>query len=56
VVNYAVEHEISKLILGHNVAWKQESNMGRRNNQNFVFLPHSTLIEMIKYKAEAVGI
>jgi putative transposase len=56
VVNDAIEHEISKLIIGHNVAWKQESNMGRRNNQNFVFLPHSTLIEMIKYKAEAVGI
>ena len=56
MVNYAIEHEISKLIIGHNVAWKQESNMGRRNNQNFVFLPHSLLIQMIEYKAKAAGI
>jgi putative transposase len=56
VVDYAVAHEISKIVIGHNIAWKQESNMGRRNNQNFVFLPHSTLIAMIQYKAKAVGI
>ena len=56
VVDYAVSHEISKIVIGHNVAWKQESNLGRRNNQNFVFLPHSWLIQMIEYKAKAVGI
>jgi putative transposase len=56
VVNYAIEHEISKIVIGHNVAWKQESNMGRRNNQNFFFLPHSLLIQMIEYKAKAAGI
>jgi putative transposase len=56
VVDYAMGHEISKIVIGHNVAWKQEVNMGRKNNQNFVFLPHSLLIEMITYKAKAVGI
>ena len=56
VVHYAIEHEISKIVIGHNVAWKQESNMGKRNNQNFVFLPHSLLIQMIEYKAKATGI
>ncbi len=55
-VDFAVEHEISKFVIGHNVAWKQESNIGRVNNQNFVFLPHSLLISMIQYKAKADGI
>ena len=56
VVNYAVDNEMSKIVIGHNVAWKQEATMGRRNNQTFVFLPHSLLIQMIEYKAKAAGI
>ena len=31
-------------------------NMGKRNNQAFVFLPHARFIEMLIYKAELVGI
>jgi putative transposase len=56
VVNFAIEHEIHTIVIGHNVAWKQESNMGRINNQNFVFLPHLLLIQMIEYKAKVAGI
>ena len=56
IVNYAVEHDVSQIIIGHNTAWKQGSALGRRNNQNFVYLPHALLIEMIRYKAQTVGI
>ena len=56
VVDFAVAHQIHTMVIGHNVAWKQESNMGQVNNQNFVFLPHSLLIQMIEYKAKAAGI
>ena len=30
--------------------------MGRRNNQNFVAVPHARFIEMLAYKADLVGI
>ena len=30
--------------------------MGRRNNQNFLSIPHARFIEMLTYKAELVGI
>jgi putative transposase len=30
--------------------------MGRRNNQNFVSIPHARFIAMLTYKAELVGI
>src|SRR5579883_2888020 len=36
--------------------WKQEANMGKRNNQNFVSIPHARFISMLTYKAELVGI
>jgi putative transposase len=38
------------------VGWKQEVNLGKRNNQAFVFIPHARFIEMLTYKAELVGI
>jgi putative transposase len=41
--------------LGHNDGWKQSSGMGKRNNQNFVQLPFSMLIDQIKYKVEELG-
>jgi putative transposase len=30
--------------------------LGRRTNQNFVFIPHARFIAMLTYKAELVGI
>lgn len=50
-----VEH-IGVLVIGKNPEWKQEANMGKRNNQNFVSVPHARFIEMLSYKAKLVGI
>lgn len=36
--------------------WKHDINLGKVNNQNFVFIPHAKFISMLKYKAELVGI
>jgi putative transposase len=41
---------------GKNPEWKQEANMGKRTNQNFVSIPHARCIEMLTYKAQLVGI
>jgi len=56
IVQYAKTRNIDTIIIGHNNGWKQSANMGRINNQNFVEIPFSTLINQIKYKAEEVGI
>ncbi len=44
------------LVIGHNEKWKQSINLGKRNNQNFVSIPFSRFISMLKYKAELIGI
>lgn len=47
---------ITTLIIGKNIEWKQECNIGKVNNQNFVQIPHSRFIDMLTYKCEKVGI
>ncbi|MBR1396025.1 MAG: IS200/IS605 family accessory protein TnpB-related protein, partial [Selenomonadaceae bacterium] len=44
------------LVIGHNKGWKQDINIGKVNNQNFVSIPFNRLIEMISYKSELSGI
>ena len=56
IVDYAIEHEIETIIIGKNDQWKTAINIGKRNNQNFVQIPHAKLIDMIIYKAEDCGI
>ena len=36
VVNYCISHNIGLIIIGYNERWKQEINIGKKNNQNFV--------------------
>lgn len=43
-------------MIGKNDGWKQNVELGKRNNQNFVDIPFEKLIQQIKYKAELVGI
>jgi putative transposase len=56
LVNQLAIKRVSTLIIGNNKGWKQDINIGKRNNQNFVSVPHSKLIELIKYKCELEGI
>ena len=56
IVDYCVENKISTIIIGKNDGWKSRINIGRRNNQNFVQIPHAKLISAIEYKAEEFGI
>ncbi len=51
---FAYSKEVGRIVIGKNKFWKQLSNMGRRNNQNFVNLPHSKLIEQLIYKKSGV--
>ena len=56
IVNHLVSNNINTLIIGNNKGWKQDTNIGKRNNQNFTNIPHSTLINMLTYKCEMLGI
>lgn len=56
IVNKATELGITKIAIGNNKRWKQEINIGKKSNQNFVSIPHSYLIETIEYKAKKEGI
>jgi transposase, IS605 orfB family len=51
-----VNEGISILVIGHNKNWKDKINIGKVNNQNFVSIPFSKIIDIIKYKAEDFGI
>ena len=56
IINNAIDLNITKIIIGKNENWKQNINLGTKTNRQFVSIPHATLIEMIKYKAQLVGI
>jgi putative transposase len=45
IVDRLVIEGINTLVIGENDCWKQESNMRRKENQNFVQLPHARFIE-----------
>jgi len=44
------------LVIGKNPLWKQDVNMGKRNNQQFVNIPHARFIDQLTSKAKRVGI
>jgi putative transposase len=56
IIDLLVSEGIGTLVIGKNEQWKQETNMGKRNNQNFVSVPHARFIDLLTYKAELVGI
>jgi len=56
IITYAVGCGANTIIIGNNKRWKTDVDMGKVNNQKFVSIPHSRLINMIVYKAEDKGI
>ena len=51
IINIAIEKGIKTIVVGYNKKWKQECNLGRKNNEKFLSIPHSQLLQYIKYKA-----
>lgn len=56
ILNHLAANRIGTLVIGYNDEWKQGINLGCRNNQNFVAIPHARFIEMLTYKAQLAGI
>ncbi len=47
---------VGGLVIGWNEGFKQNSNIGRKNNQSFVQIPHAKFRDMLISKAERAGI
>ena len=56
IVDVAIERKIDTIIIGKNIGWKSKVDINKKDKQSFIQLPHSTLIEMVRYKAEKLGI
>lgn len=56
VIDYCLKSKIATIVIGLNDDWKQQLNIGNKNNQNFVSIPFRKFINQIQYKAEDVGI
>jgi len=56
VIDWCQINSIGHLVIGNNKGWKQDINIGKRNNQNFTKIPHCKLISMLTYKAQLAGI
>ncbi len=50
IIDLLVQEGIGTLVIGKNIGWKQDVQLGKRNNQHFVFLPHARFIDMLQYK------
>ena len=56
ITNHLVYNGVNTLIIGKNNGWKQEVNIGKKNNQNFVSIPFEKFIFMLQYKCNLEGI
>jgi len=56
ILDFLVQEGVGTIIVGKNPLWKQETGMGKRNNQSFVAIPHARFIDMLTYKASLIGI
>lgn len=54
--NYFIENNFDAVVIGKNLQWKSEINIGSKNNQNFVAIPHARFIDMLTYKLKLAGI
>ncbi len=50
------EFDIDTIVVGYNAGWKQNSHMGKKNNQKFVQIPFQKLIAAIENKCVKEGI
>ena len=56
IAELALSHECNTIVIGRNIGLKNGSRMDKRNNQNFIGIPHDKMLQMIMYKANLLGI
>ena len=56
IVNYCLNNDIGKLVLGYNEDFQRKSNIGSINNQNFVNIPYGKLRDKLIYLCKLYGV
>ena len=56
IINYCLNNDIGKIVLGYNEDFQRNSNIGSINNQNFVNIPYGKLRDKIIYLCKLYGI
>lgn len=56
VIDYCLKNKLETIVIGNNQDWKQEINLGKRTNQNFVYIPYDRFLQKLQYKADLNGI
>lgn len=56
IVNFLVSNRISTLVIGYNEEWKQNINIGKVNNQSFVYTSFNIFVTQLQYKCKLEGI
>ena len=56
VLEVCKKSKIEELVIGYNINWKQNVNLGKKNNFNFGHIPYKRLIEQLFYKGEEMNI
>ena len=56
LVNYLVSQTIDLLVIGKNIGWKQNTNLTKKSNQNFIQIPFNSFTHILEYLCEEQGI
>jgi IS605 OrfB family transposase len=56
IIDFCISRKIGTVIVGYNPTLKQSTNMGKRNNQNFVNIPIFTLRSKLESLCERYGL
>ena len=56
VITYCINNDIGTLVVGYNETFQKDSNIGKVNNQNFVYIPYGKLREKLEYLCQLNGI
>lgn len=56
IIDYCIEHKIGTLIIGYSLNFKENVNLGRKNNQTFTNIAFSDLRQMLEYQCKLYGI
>ena len=56
VIDYCINNDIGTLVVGYNETFQRNSNIGKKNNQNFVNIPYGQLRDKLEYMCKLNGI
>ena len=56
IINFCKHNNVGSIVIGLNKGWKQNIDLGKKNNQELVEIPFSKLIDKITYKGKLMGI